>query len=545
MEDPYFSIIVAATPEGGIGYKGGLPWGPIKGDLKHFQSVTTHASPGKKNALIMGRRTWYSLKGVLKNRIHVVLTSEPESVSYPINVCRTKELNTALQYLKQQPEVENIFVIGGSQLYEEAMKHPLCKTIYYTRVMKNANDQSFECDTFIDDPANDDNYQLVESGPIVHDNDECSFQICVYEKKEKGKVIEIVVDKIEQPNYSGIGFSERPWMQSPESHIGHDRQLPDIKKNNLCIIPHPEQQYLDIIRELLSIKEKDINPETNTFRPDRTGIGTLSTFGVRMKFSLRDNVFPLLTTKSVHFKSVAKELLWFLSGSTNAKQLHDQGVKIWDKHGSREYFDSLNQPTREENDLGPIYSHQWRHFGAPYTGMHSDYKGQGVDQIAQIIHTLKTNPMDRGIILSAWNPVDIPTMALRPCHVMAQFYVGENVDKHGKEMRRTLSCQMYQRSGDLGLGVPFNIASYSLLTIMLAHVCNFDPGDFIHIIGDAHIYSNHVEALKIQVQREPKPFPTLMINKSRNITSIDDFCFEDFELHNYQCHPKIQMDMAV
>ncbi|XP_064400622.1 thymidylate synthase-like [Halichondria panicea] len=286
---------------------------------------------------------------------------------------------------------------------------------------------------------------------------------------------------------------------------------------------HDEQQYLDLIERIIS---------QGSEKGDRTGVGTRSIFGAQMRFNLREQ-FPLLTTKRVFWRGVAEELLWFVAGSTNAKVLSDKKVKIWEANGSRDFLDSRGLQHREEGDLGPVYGFQWRHFGATYKDMHADYSGQGVDQLAQVIETIKTRPNDRRIIMSAWNPVDLPKMALPPCHAFVQFNVcnGE------------LSCQLYQRSADMGLGVPFNIASYALLTYMIAHVCKLKPGDFVHTLGDAHVYLNHIEPLQQQLKRKPRTFPTLEI--TREVNSIDDFKFEDFVINGYKPHPKIQMEMAV
>lgn len=291
-----------------------------------------------------------------------------------------------------------------------------------------------------------------------------------------------------------------------------------------------EQAYLDLVEKIIAEGE---------FRPDRTGTGTYSLFAPpQLRFNLSNGTFPLLTTKKVFLKGILHELLWFINGSTDASLLSDKGVKIWDGNGSREYLDSLGLTDREVGDLGPVYGFQWRHFGAQYKDCHTDYTNQGYDQLAQIIHTLKTNPYDRRIILSAWNPPAFKEMALPPCHVFCQFYV--NFPKNEKPR---LSCQMYQRSCDMGLGVPFNIASYALLTYMIAMVVDMQPGDFIHVMGDAHVYSNHVDALKEQLTRTPRDFPKLKI--LRNVTSIDDFKFEDFKVEEYDPYDPIKMKMAV
>jgi len=286
---------------------------------------------------------------------------------------------------------------------------------------------------------------------------------------------------------------------------------------------HEEYEYLDLIRKIIA--------EGST-RGDRTGTGTVSIFGAQMRFNLRES-FPLLTTKRVFWRGLAEELVWFISGSTNANELSAKKINIWDGNGSKEFLTNMGLGHREAGDLGPVYGFQWRHFGAEYKDMHTDYTGQGVDQLAEVINQIKTNPNSRRIIMSAWNPTDLKEMALPPCHAMCQFYVDNG----------ELSCQLYQRSGDMGLGVPFNIASYALLTVMIAHVCDLKPGDFVHSLGDAHVYSNHIEPLKIQIERTPTAFPTL--NIKRKITSIDDFKFEDFELVGYKPQAKIAMEMAV
>lgn len=246
-------------------------------------------------------------------------------------------------------------------------------------------------------------------------------------------------------------------------------------------------------------------------RSDRTGVGTVSIFGAQMRFDLRNDVFPLLTTKRVFWRAVLEELLWFIKGSTNAKDLQDKNIHIWDGNSTREFLDKNGFHDREEGDLGPIYGFQWRHFGAEYKTCHDDYTGQGIDQLNEVINRIRTNPNDRRIIMSAWNVADIPKMALPPCHCFVQFYVADG----------ELSCQLYQRSADMGLGVPFNIASYALLTCMIAHVTGLKPGDFIHTIGDAHVYLNHIEPLKQQVIAESKISFLLLVFE------YDFVCFAD------------------
>jgi thymidylate synthase len=286
---------------------------------------------------------------------------------------------------------------------------------------------------------------------------------------------------------------------------------------------HEELQYLNLCQKILN---------EGTKKGDRTGTGTFSLFGAQMRFNLADG-FPLLTTKKTFLRGITEELLWFIRGSTNAKELNEKNVRIWDANASRAFLDSRGLHNREEWDLGPVYGFQWRHFGAKYNTMHDNYAGQGVDQLKKLIETIKTNPNDRRMLMVAWNPVDLDEMALPPCHCLCQFYVANG----------RLSCQLYQRSADMGLGVPFNIASYALLTMMIANVTDLELGDFVHTLGDAHIYANHVDQIREQIDRVPRQFPKMKIK--RKVESIDDFKMEDFELCNYNPHPTIKMPMAV
>ncbi len=263
------------------------------------------------------------------------------------------------------------------------------------------------------------------------------------------------------------------------------------------------QQYLDLLRHI---------QENGVHKSDRTGTGTQSCFGYQLRFDLAKG-FPLVTTKKVHLKSIIYELLWFLKGETNIAYLKENGVRIWD-----EWAD-------DNGELGPVYGKQWRSWEGK--------DGKVVDQISELIEQIKKNPDSRRLIVSAWNVADLPEMALMPCHNMFQFYVAE-----GK-----LSCQLYQRSADVFLGVPFNIASYALLTMMIAQVCDLQPGEFIHTFGDVHIYSNHMEQVNLQLGREPFALPTMKINPA--VKNIFDFKFEDFTLENYQSHPAIKAPVAV
>jgi thymidylate synthase len=263
------------------------------------------------------------------------------------------------------------------------------------------------------------------------------------------------------------------------------------------------KQYLNLLQDIL---------DNGVERSDRTGTGTLGVFGRQIRFDLSEG-FPAVTTKKLHLRSIIHELLWFLNGDTNIQYLNENSVKIWD-----EWAD-------ENGELGPVYGKQWRSWATP--------NGQVIDQISEVIHSIKNNPNSRRHIVTAWNPADLPDMALSPCHCLFQFFVAE-----GK-----LSCQLYQRSADTFLGVPFNIASYALLTIMMAQVCDLEPGEFIHTFGDAHLYLNHLEQTKLQLTREPRPLPKMWINPAVN--DIFSFKYEDFKLLNYHPHPTIKAPISV
>ncbi|MCU7960437.1 MAG: thymidylate synthase [gamma proteobacterium symbiont of Bathyaustriella thionipta] len=263
------------------------------------------------------------------------------------------------------------------------------------------------------------------------------------------------------------------------------------------------KQYLELMQQVL---------DKGARKEDRTGTGTLSLFGYQMRFDLQQG-FPVLTTKKLHLRSIIHELLWFLRGDTNIAYLHEHNVKIWD-----EWAD-------ENGDLGPVYGHQWRSWPKA--------DGGHIDQISQLIEQIRNNPDSRRLMVSAWNPADVERMALPPCHALFQFYVADG----------RLSCQLYQRSADIFLGVPFNIASYALLTLMIAQVCGLQAGEFIHTLGDAHLYSNHLEQAKLQLSRQPGSLPHMHLNPQRQ--SVFDFVYEDFELQNYQAQPSIKAPIAV
>ncbi|WRX15350.1 Dihydrofolate reductase domain - like 1 [Theobroma cacao] len=417
-----YQVVVAATKDMGIGKDGKLPW-KLPSDLKFFKDVTlTTSDSGKKNAVIMGRKTWESIplqNRPLPGRLNVVLTrSGSFDIATAENVVICGSMTSALELLAASPyclSIEKVFVIGGGQIFRESLNAPGCDAIHITEI-----ETSIECDTFMPSIDSSVFQPWYSSFPVVENDIRYCFTTFV-------RVRSSAVEHISQN-------SDQVFDDKPDAGKFEVKKFSFLPK--MIFEKHEEYLYLKMVQDIIS---------DGNLKDDRTGTGTLSKFGCQKVF----------------WRGVVEELLWFISGSTNAKVLQDKGIHIWDGNASRDFLDSIGLTDREEGDLGPVYGFQWRHFGARYTDMHADYTGQGFDQLSDVIDKIKNNPNDRRIILSAWNPSDLKLMALPPCHMFAQFYVANG----------ELSCQMYQRSADMGLGVPFNIASYALLTCMIAHVC--------------------------------------------------------------------------
>lgn len=461
-----FNIIAAVDIQNGIGLQNKIPWLDEYSDLADFKKITSECDSEKRqNVIIMGRNTWDSInQKALPRRLNIIISS---TIKDSLNCLVFKNLDDCLENLEQNyfHKINKIFIIGGEQLYNEAIAHPMCDKIYLTKIPGK-----YDCDKFFPVIDND----IYDKMPVISQRDGMEFYI--YEK---------------------------------------------TKQFNM-----EEYQYIKLIKKIIY---------SGSIKDDRTNIGTFSIFGNQMRFNLQNNNFPLLTTKRVFLRGIIEELLWFINGSTDSKLLSDKNVKIWDANGSREFLDNLGFTDREEGDLGPVYGFQWRNWGAEYIDNKSNYSNKGIDQLSNLIEDIKKNPNSRRLILSAWNVADIPKMALPPCHIMCQFYVSD-----GK-----LSAQLYQRSGDVGLGVPFNIASYALLLKMIAHVTNYEVGDFVYTLGDAHIYNNHIEALKKQINRIPREFPKLYLKNSETIKNITDFTIDNFDVKDYKPHANIKMQMAV
>lgn len=486
LDHLYFSIVGASTPAGVIGVDNDLPWQrKLTKDLKRFKKITDNG------ILIMGYRTAESLRTpILKNRISIVLTTRlnvTDSTSPITSKCNRNELPD----LHFSNSLENALTLARELLMKR-------------KYVGDGSDKIFVIG----------GRKLFDEA-ILHSRCRHIYWTRVY-KEYAGDGLCKVTNQIDNSVFDLVKLHNIEISETiPYQFFDYERR-------------HEEYQVIKILHRLLN---------SGVHKTDRTGTGTHSIFGTQMRFSLANGFIPILTTKRVFFKTVVAELLWMISGSTDADKLKQQGVHIWEKDTSRETLDKRGFKTRREGDIGPGYGFQMRHFGAKYTDCSADYSGAGVDQLTHIINTIKTDPHSRRIILNLWNPVDIPNSTLPPCHILAQFYV---IPDHPKGK---LCCQMYQRSVDFFLGFPYNIAFYSLLTHMIAMVCDLEAGEFIHCGGDVHLYKNHFEQAQIQVSRLPKQFPIIKLLNKRN--NLNEFETTDFELSDYDPHPAIKGDISV
>lgn len=474
--------ITCIDSQGGIGYKNNLLF-QIKEDLQFFKETTSLCgSTDKKNAIIMGRNTFESIGKCLPNRINCIITSKPISFCSSTD-CFFDNISNCLEELQRNPLIAKIFVIGGEKIYQYFMDRLLFDEIYITHV-----ESERKADCFF---------------PLI--------PFSVYFNIEKIKGLEL-------PYKYNVGFYHLKKSEySNTIPCLHDKFMTTMIKQSAN-----EFQYLKLLHKVL---------HTGNERKTRNG-KTFSLFGEKMEFNIQSN-FPLLTTKKMYFKGILKELLWFLNGQTDSKLLEKDGVNIWKGNSAKETLQKIGLSQYEEGDCGPVYGFQWRHFNEPYKNCHETYKG-GIDQLQNIINEIKSNPTSRRLFMSAWNPCQLDEMVLPPCHVSYQFYVRDC---------RYLDCSMYQRSGDLFLGVPFNIASTSLLVYILSNICNLEPGKVILTIGDAHIYENHVNAVNEQLKRFPSTPPTLYIKEP--ISKLENISYENFEVINYNPASPIRAEMMV
>ena len=469
-----------------------------KEDMKFFIIITlTTIDKNKQNAVIMGRKTFYTLEKLLKGRINCVLTHS-ETFLYDNSMSgRSDDLyinnsvDKLLLKLQDDPIVETIYVIGGATIYKFFSDNNLFDELILSIVKKPIIDYGnvFFPEINFTKYYIKNKVEINNTGREITTGAKCDMTYNIYYlNKIKPKINEIT----------------------------------DILDGNI-----QEYQYLNLLEKILN--DGEVRETRNS--------KTISLFGVKMEFDISQS-FPLLTTKKMYWKGILKELLWFINGNTNSKDLEKDKVRIWQGNSSREYLDSIGLTQYEEGDCGPIYGFQWRHFNAKYRGHSADYTGEGVDQLQNIIDLIKDNPTSRRMYMTGWNPCQLTEMALPPCHISYQFYV-RNCAETGTKF---LDCMMYQRSGDVFLGVPFNIASTATLTYILANMTGICPGKINIVIGDAHIYENHIEQVKTQLKRCPYKFPKLLIKKK--INDIDSLTYDNFEIDEYTCHPGIKAEMV-
>tara|TARA_Y100001958_G_scaffold159112_1_gene159284 strand:- start:3103 stop:4554 length:1452 start_codon:yes stop_codon:yes gene_type:complete len=455
----------------------------IKDDLLFFKNITS-STDDKKNIIIMGFNTWVSIPNKpLENRINIILTKDKKKVNVEEDVYVFSSFSELFSWLvKNTTSYNKIFIIGGSSIFDQILTNyrMMINNIYITEVDNKFYSKEKYNLSYFNDTLKDFSFSEIDKLNLTNES---------------------VMYNVEKKQYEKID-------------IKYKFLLGVQNKNN-----NSEKEYLNLLKTI--IKENNIKISRNS--------KVYSKFGVRMEFNLLDG-FPLLTTKKMPWKTILRELIWFINGETDNKILNNKKVHIWDLNSTKEFLESRNLSYEIEGDLGPIYGFQWRHCGAEYIDCDTDYKNKGVDQLKYVINEIKTNPSSRRIIMSSWNPIDIPKMALPPCHVMVQFNVEPPF----------IDAQLYQRSGDMFLGVPFNIASYSFLLSIIAKICNYIPRKLIHIIGDAHIYENHIEAVNTQLSRIINNMPILEI---KQIEDIDNITEDMFQIYNYNPEPTIKAQM--
>ena len=497
----YVNFIVACDNKGGIGKNNKLPW-HISEDLKYFKKLTN------KNTVIMGSKTYFSIPKnhrPLSNRLNLVLTNNKDLLKNNHNDSNLKffnfnnnyniydienydqiyKLNKISLLVRNTKEFMNsqIFIIGGEQIYNiffNLLKNDFHKELQFNNIYLTYIEKNYNCDTFF--PKLIQNFKL---------NDYSSKK---YDDKEK-------------VYYRFLSYNKEFFNNDIDS----------------------EKIYHNIAQNIL---------DNGNYRIDRTNTGIYSIFGTQMRFNITNSI-PILTTKRVPFKTCIHELLWFLNGNTNNKDLQKNNVHIWDGNSSREFLDKVGLDNLDEGDCGACYGFQWRHFGATYIDCNTDYTGIGFDQVNYVLNLLKNDPFSRRIFLSAWNSADLENTCLPPCHVSIQFYVTE------KNNKKYLSGHMYQRSADWFLGEPFNILSYTALVYLFAEICDMIPHELVISTGDTHIYSNHIEQMKKQLSRSYLAKPRLWINPDVKNKELHEISIDDFDLIGYFSHPTIKGKMAV
>tara|TARA_B100001057_G_scaffold474506_1_gene540165 strand:- start:228 stop:1667 length:1440 start_codon:yes stop_codon:yes gene_type:complete len=478
-----YNLIACVNKKGLLGQENDL-YSTSSTDLHYFSQVTKGHNFPKENIVVMGYNTWLSLPSKpLKDRYNIVVTKHhSEEVT---DTCRFPSLDRVFTHLDEiKHNFGEVFIIGGASIYEQCLR---------------------------DYPGQLNKMYITEIDDSWLGNSESKY----FDYSDILPRMDIIKQRVEKANTR---------MYDPESN----KYI--VKSLNLSFIVYQKKEQINK-DEYSYLQLMDLIMKQGSIVEGRNG-STKSVFGEKMVFDLTR--FPLLTTKKMGYKTILRELLWFIKGSTDNQELKDKNVHIWTANASKSFLESRGL-AYEEGDLGPIYGFQWRHFGSEYIDRHTDYSGKGYDQLTWLINEIKENPTSRRLILSAWNPAALDQMALPPCHILSQFYV--NV-KEG-----TLSCQLYQRSGDMFLGVPFNIASYAFLTYILCKLTGYKPGKLHHVIGDAHIYEEHDTSVLDQLKRVPKIFPTLTI--SDDLIDIDAIHEDMFTIENYECYSRISAPMKV
>ncbi len=492
--------IACITSNNAIGFKNKLIYN-IPSELQHFKKTTSITKyKNIPNILVMGKNTFNSINcKPLPNRMNCVISSNYKTLQNQYKLNNLKFFPSITNFLEYSEKFHNsynnMYICGGKSIYNYFINNNLLDSIIVSKINSSSD---FEADTFF--PIIDNKYSCIKTDSYYN---------------QPATLINTNTIKL-------LDYSISTYIP--------DYKIKNIKNNdsdNVVIdTSHNEFVYLNSLKDIL---------ESGSIRKSRNS-NTISKFGIDMSFDISKNI-PLLTTKRVYWKGVIHELLWFINANTNALDLSKNKVKIWDGNSSREFLDSIGLNHYKDGDCGPIYGFQWRHFNANYNSYNQDYTNKGVDQLQQIIDLINNDPTSRRMIMSAWNPCQLDEMCLPPCHVLYQFYVEicNNGDKY-------LSCSMYQRSGDMFLGIPFNIASTTALTYLIAHHTGCKPKKITIKIGDAHIYENHIEAVKTQLNRTPVDFPTLKLNCNKK-KNINDYNVDDFILEDYNPAPTIKAPM--
>jgi dihydrofolate reductase/thymidylate synthase len=478
-----YNLIACVNKKGLLGQENDLYANSSK-DLHYFSQVTKGHNEPKQNIIVMGYNTWLSLpRKPLKDRYNIILTkNHTQEIQDICNFPSLERIFTHIEEIKDN--FGEVFIIGGGSVYKQCLENYPDKLnkLYITEI----------------------------------DDDWCGDEYSKYfDYSSVLPRLDIIKERIEPTD-------TRIYDPQTNTYIVKHVNLTFRVYQKKEIINKDEYKYLELMDTIMK-QGLDVQ--------GRNGV-TKSSFGEKMVFDL--SRFPLLTTKKMGYKTILRELLWFIKGSTDNQELKDKNVHIWDGNASKSFLESRGL-SYEQDDLGPIYGFQWRHFGAEYKDRYTDYSGKGYDQLKWLINEIKENPTSRRLILSAWNPAALDEMALPPCHILCQFYVNQK--------KNTLSCQLYQRSGDMFLGVPFNITSYAFLTYILCKLTGYKPGQFHHILGDAHIYEEHDTSVLLQIKRVPKLFPTLTI--SDRLTDIDSISEDMFTIENYESYSRISAPMKV